>query len=54
MTLDEKIKAFLTVSDGYGSGDGIKSFNGEPVYRIDGVNTLIRSMARQHRAWEQS
>ena len=84
MTLDEKIKAFLTVSDGYGSGygsgdgsgsgsgydsgsgygsgdgsgygygdgsgsgygsgDGIKSFNGEPVYRIDGVNTLIRSM----------
>ncbi len=32
--------------DGYGdgSGDGIKSFNGEPVYRIDGVNTLIRSV----------
>ena len=104
MTLDEKIKAFLTVSDGsgygygygdgsgygYGDGDGdgygygdgsgsgygsgygygygdgsgygygdgsgygdgygdgsgygIKSFKGEPVYRIDGVNTLIRSM----------
>ena len=84
MTLDEKIKAFLTVSDGsgdgsgsgsgdgsgdgsgygsgYGSGSGdgsgdgygydygsgygygIKSFKGEPVYRIDGVNTLIRSM----------
>jgi hypothetical protein len=34
--------------DGYGSGDGdgfgIKRFNREPVYRIDGVNTLIRSM----------
>ena len=84
MTLDEKIKAFLTVSDGYGDGSGsgsgdgsgdgsgygsgsgsgpgdgsgdgygygygsgygygIKSFKGEPVYRIDGVNTLIRSM----------
>ena len=86
MTLDEKIKAFLTVSsgygygdgygdgygsgdgygygsgygsgdgsgygygdgsgDGYGSGDGsgIKRFNREPVYRIDGVNTLIRSV----------
>ena len=29
---------------GYGSGDDIKSFNGEPVYRIDGVNTLIRSV----------
>ncbi len=31
---------------GYGSGDGygIKNFNGEAVYKIDGVNTLIRSM----------
>ena len=28
--------------DGSGSGDGIKRFNGERVYRIDGVNTLIR------------
>jgi hypothetical protein len=90
MTLDERIKAFLAVSDGdgsgsgygsgfgdgfgygsgdgsgsgygsgfgsgfgYGSGDGdgdgggsgfgIKRFNREPVYRIDGVNTLIRSV----------
>ena len=86
MTLDEKIKAFLTVSygdgygdgygygygdgygygygsgysygdgygygygdgygDGYGSGSGygIKSFNRKTVYRIDGVNTLIRSV----------
>ena len=78
MTLDDKVKAFLSVNsgygsgsgygygsgygsgygfgdgsgcgfgDGYGSGDGdgfgIKRFNREPVYRIDGVNTLIRSM----------
>ena len=82
MTLDEKIKAFLTVGygsgdgsgygygsgsgygygsgdgsgsgygsgygsgagSGYGYGSGIKSFNGEPVYRIDGVNTLVRSV----------
>ena len=29
---------------GSGSGSGIKNFNGEPVYRIDGVNTLIRSV----------
>nr|DAU77152.1 MAG TPA: hypothetical protein [Caudoviricetes sp.] len=52
MTLEEKTKAFLTANsgDGYGSGSGdgsgygIKSFNGEPIYRIDGVNTLIRSV----------
>lgn len=80
MTLDDKVKAFLSVNygdgsgygsgygygygygdgygyasghgygygsgDGYGDGygDGIKSFNGEPVFRIDGVNTLIRSV----------
>ena len=29
---------------GYGDGSGIKRFNREPVYRIDGVNTLIRSV----------
>lgn len=80
MTLDEKIKAFLPVSSGFGSGSdygsgygygygygygsgdgsgdgygdgygdgsgdgyGIKSFNRKTVYRIDGVNTLIRSV----------
>lgn len=31
-------------SSGSISGDGIKSINGEIVYRIDGVNTLIRSV----------
>ena len=30
--------------DGSGSGDGIKRFNRETVYQIDGVNTLIRSV----------
>ena len=76
MTLDERIKAFLLVrsgsgsgsgfgsgsgsgygdgdgsgygsgdgyGSGYGDGDGIKSFNREMVYQIDGVNTLIRSV----------
>lgn len=86
MTLDDKVKAFLSVTSGsgygsgsgsgsgdgygdgsgdgsgygsddgsgdgsgsgygYGSGDGygIKNFNGEAVYKIDGVNTLIRSV----------
>ena len=29
---------------GYGDGSGIKSFNRKTVYRIDGVNTLIRSV----------
>ena len=29
---------------GYGDGYGIKRFNREAVYRIDGVNTLIRSV----------
>ena len=30
--------------DGSGYGSGIKSFNGETVHQIDGVNTLIRSV----------
>ena len=30
--------------DGSGYGSGIKSFNRKTVYRIDGVNTLIRSV----------
>ena len=29
---------------GYGYGSGIKSFCGESVYRVDGVNTLIHSV----------
>ena len=30
--------------DGYGSGDGdgIKSFKNEPVFRVDGINTIIK------------
>lgn len=56
MTLDDRIKTFLLVSygsgdgsgdgsgSGYGYGDGIKSFNREAVYQIDGINTLVRSV----------
>ena len=46
--LDEKVKAFLSVSSGdgsgygYGDGSGIRSFNSEPVYTIDGVPTILR------------
>ena len=46
--LAEKIKAFLSVSSGYGDGSGdgygsgIKSCNGEPVYTIDDVPTILR------------
>jgi len=49
--LQDKIKVFLSVDDGYGYGsgsgdgygygDGIKSINGKPVYDIDSVNTII-------------
>lgn len=49
MTFDERIKTFLLVSDGDGSGDGsgygdgsgIKSLCGEDVHMIDGVPTII-------------
>lgn len=45
-TLEERIARFLNIS-GYGSGDGdgdgsgIKSFNGQPVYIIDSLQTII-------------
>ena len=41
--IDEKIKAFLTVSSGYGSGSGsgVKSLNGKTVYDVDSVQTII-------------
>ena len=29
---------------GYGDGYGVKSYGGEAVYKIDGVNTLLRSV----------
>ena len=53
-TINDKIKRFLAISDGYGSGDGsgygdgagygIMKFNGHDVYRIDGVQTIIYSI----------
>ena len=72
ITLDEQIKQFLAVSDGYGdgygdgsgsgsgygygygdgsgygSGDGIPEFNGQRVYQVDGVATLIDSVHRNY------
>ena len=62
--LDEQIKKFLAVSSGYGygygygygdgdgdgdgSGDGIPEFNGQKVYNIDGLATLIDSVHRNY------
>lgn len=45
-TLETRIKAFLNVSSGYGSGDGsgIKDLNGDKVYVIDDVPTIIKSV----------
>ena len=44
----EKIKEFLKIETGYGDGDGygdgIKSFNGNAVYKIDGISTIIRQI----------
>ena len=50
--LDDKIKKFLEVGDGYGSGDGsgsgsgygLVSFNGQKVYYIDNVPTVIEKV----------
>ena len=52
--LEDKIKRFLQVGDGYGSGygdgygdgsgDGIKSINGECINMVDGMPTIIRSI----------
>ena len=56
--LDEQIKRFLAVNYGYGYGDGdgdgdgdgsgIPEFNGQKVYMIDGVPTLIDSVLGNH------
>ena len=57
-SLDDKIRKFLSVGDGYGSGygygdgsgygsgdgDGVKSYNHRKVYYIDDVPTLIDSV----------
>ena len=47
--LEDKIKRFLQVcyGSGYGSGSGLKSLNGERIYIIDGVPTIIRSVHGQ-------
>ena len=45
-TLEDKIKRFLSVGDGYGSGYGygLKSIKGVTIYMIDGVQTIITSV----------
>ena len=42
-SLEDKILRFLAIGygDGSGYGSGVKSYNGQPVYMIDGVKTLI-------------
>ena len=46
--MEEQIKKFLNISSGsgtgYGSGDGIKMFNGDKVYIIDDTQTIIKSI----------
>ena len=50
--MEEQIKKFLSVSYGYGYGDGygygygdgVKMFNGDTVYMIDGVPTIIKAI----------
>ena len=43
-TLEDKIKTFLSCGSGYGYGDGVKEVNGDTVYIVDGVQTIIKSV----------
>ena len=57
-TLEDKIKTFLSSGFdsgegsgfgfdsgfGFGSGDGVKEVNGDTVYIVDGVQTIIKSV----------
>lgn len=42
--MEEQIKLFLSSGSGsgYGYGDGIKTFNGDKVYIIDDIPTIIK------------
>ena len=44
--LEDKIKKFLEIGDGYGygSGYGLKEYEGRKIWRVDGVPTLIYSV----------
>ena len=42
--MEEQIKIFLNISSGDGSGYGVKMFNGDKVYMIDDVPTIIKSI----------
>ena len=51
-TLEDRIKTFLSLSsgsgygsgDGYGYGSGVKEINGDLVYIVDGIQTIIKSV----------
>ena len=42
--MEEQIKIFLNISYGSGYGDGIKMLNGDKVYIIDEMPTIIKSV----------
>lgn len=49
-TLEDRIKAFVSLSSGYGDGsgygsyNGVKDINGNHVYIVDGIQTIIKSV----------
>ena len=46
--MEDRIKQFLNIGDGYGSGDGygygVKSINGNPIYVVDNIPTIITNV----------
>ena len=47
-TLEDRIKAFVSLGSGdgygYGYGSGVKDINGNHVYIVDGIQTIIKSV----------
>ena len=42
--MEDRIKQFLSISSGYGSGYGIKSVNGNTIYIVDNIHTIITNV----------
>ena len=48
--MEDRIKQFLNIGygydygDGYGYGDGVKSINGNPIYVVDNIPTIITNV----------
>lgn len=40
--MEDRIKQFLNIGDGYGSG--VKSINGNPIYVVDNIPTIITNV----------